>query len=41
MAYYKESIVEGGRGLIDIRSFLKSSNREIKNMNKGKVGALS
>ncbi len=36
---YKESLVERGRVLIDI-SFLKSSNREIKNMNEVKVGAL-
>lgn len=35
---YNESLVERGRVLIDI-SFLKSSNREIKNMNEGKVGA--
>ncbi len=39
MAYYNESLVERGRALIDI-SFLKSSNREIKNMNEDKVGAL-
>ena len=38
---YNESLVERSRVLIDIRSFLKSSNREIKNMNEGKVGALS
>jgi hypothetical protein len=37
---YNESLVDGSRVLIDI-SFLKSSNREIKNMNEGKVGALS
>ena len=35
---YNESLVERGRVLIDI-SFLKLSNREIKNMNEGKVGA--
>jgi hypothetical protein len=35
---YNKSLVERGRVLIDI-SFLKSSNREIKNMNEGKVGA--
>jgi hypothetical protein len=39
MAYYNESLLDHGRALIDI-SFLKSSNREIKNMNEGKVGAL-
>jgi hypothetical protein len=39
MAYYNQSLVESGRALIDI-SFLKSSNREIKNMNEDKVGAL-
>ncbi|MGA9151793.1 MAG: hypothetical protein WBZ36_14540, partial [Candidatus Nitrosopolaris sp.] len=32
------SLIERGRILMDI-SFLRSSNREIKNMNKGKVGA--
>jgi hypothetical protein len=32
-------MVERGRVLIDIRSFLKSSNREIKNINEDKVGA--
>ena len=35
---YNESLIERGRILMDI-SFLGSSNREIKNMNKGKVGA--
>jgi Transposase DDE domain len=35
---YNESLIERGRILMDI-SFLASSNREIKNMNKGKVGA--
>jgi len=35
---YNESLIERGRILMDI-SFLRSSNREIKNMNKGKVGA--
>jgi hypothetical protein len=33
-----ESLIERGRILMDI-SFLRSSNREIKNMNKGMVGA--
>ena len=35
---YNESLIERGRILMDI-GFLRSSNREIKNMNKGKVGA--
>ena len=35
---YNESLIERGRILMDI-SFLGSSKREIKNMNKGKVGA--
>jgi hypothetical protein len=35
---YNESLIERGQILMDI-SFLGSSNREIKNMNKGKVGA--
>jgi hypothetical protein len=35
---YNESLIERGRILMDI-SFLRPSNREIKNMNKGKVGA--
>jgi hypothetical protein len=35
---YNESLIERGRILMDI-SFLRSSNREIKNMNKGTVGA--
>jgi hypothetical protein len=35
---YNESLVERGHVLIDI-SFLKSSTREIKNMNGGKSGA--
>jgi hypothetical protein len=35
---YSESLIERGRVLIDV-SFLKSSNKEIKKMNKGKVGA--
>jgi hypothetical protein len=35
---YNESLIERGRILLDI-GFLRSSNREIKNMNKGKVGA--
>ena len=34
---YNESLIERGRILMDI-SFLRSSSREIKNMNKGKVG---
>jgi hypothetical protein len=35
---YNESLIERGRVLIDV-SFLKSSNKEIKEMNIGKVGA--
>ncbi|HXX96213.1 MAG TPA: hypothetical protein VEL11_03740 [Candidatus Bathyarchaeia archaeon] len=35
---YNESLIERGRILMDI-GFLRSCNREIKNMNKGKVGA--
>jgi Transposase DDE domain len=35
---YNESLIERGRILMDI-SFLGSDKREIKNMNKGKVGA--
>jgi DDE family transposase len=35
---YNESLIERGRILMDI-SFLQSSKREIKNMNKGKIGA--
>ena len=35
---YNESLIERGRILMDI-GFLKSTKREIKNMNKGKVGA--
>ena len=35
---YNESLIERGRILMDT-SFLKSAKREIKNMNKGKVGA--
>jgi hypothetical protein len=35
---YSESIIERGRVLIYV-SFFKSSNKEIKKMNKGKVGA--
>jgi len=35
---YNESLIERGRILMDI-GFLRSSNREIKNMNKGKIGA--
>jgi hypothetical protein len=35
---YNESLIERGRILMDI-GFLRSSKREIKNMNKGKVGA--
>ena len=35
---YNESLIQRGRILMDI-SFLRSSNAEIKNMNKGKVGA--
>jgi len=36
---YNESLIERGRVLIDL-DFIKSSNNEIKNMNKDKVGAL-
>ena len=35
---YNESLIERGRVLIDL-DFIKSSNKEIKNMNKDKVGA--
>jgi len=35
---YNESLIERGRILMDI-SFLQPSKREIKNMNKGKIGA--
>jgi hypothetical protein len=35
---YNELLIERGRVLIDV-SFLKSSNKEIKKMNTGKVGA--
>ena len=35
---YNESLIERGRILMDI-SFLGSAKKEIKNMNKGKVGA--
>jgi Transposase DDE domain len=35
---YNESLIERGRILMDI-SLLRSAKREIKNMNKGKVGA--
>ena len=35
---YNESLIEHGRILMDI-SFLRSYKKEIKNMNKGKVGA--
>ena len=35
---YNESLIERGRILMDI-GFLGSSKREIKDMNKGKVGA--
>jgi Transposase DDE domain len=35
---YNESLIERGRVLIDV-TFLKSSNKEIKKMNIGKVGA--
>ena len=35
---YNKSLIERGRILMDI-SFLRSSTREIKNMNKGKIGA--
>jgi hypothetical protein len=36
---YNESLIERGRVLMDI-GFLRSWNKEIKKMNKGKVGAL-
>jgi hypothetical protein len=36
---WHESLIERGRILMDI-GFLGSSKREIKNMNKGKVGIL-
>jgi hypothetical protein len=35
---YNESLIERGRILMDI-SFLRSSKKEIKKMNEGKVGA--
>jgi hypothetical protein len=35
---YNESLIERGHVLIDV-AFLKSSNKEIKEMNNGKVGA--
>ena len=35
---YNESLIERGRVLIDL-DFIKSCNKEIKNMNKDKVGA--
>ena len=35
---YNESLIERGRVLIDL-DFIKSANKEIKNMNKDKVGA--
>ena len=35
---YNESLIERGRVLIDL-DFIRSSNKEIKNMNKDKVGA--
>jgi hypothetical protein len=35
---YNESLIERGRILMDI-SFLRSSNKEIRKMNEGKVGA--
>ena len=35
---YNESLIERGRVLIDL-DFIRSSNEEIKNMNKDKVGA--
>ena len=35
---YNESLIERGHILMDI-SFLESSKKEIKNMNKGKIGA--
>ena len=37
---YNKSLIERGRVLMDI-SFLRSSRKEIKKMNNGKVGALS
>jgi hypothetical protein len=36
---YNESLVDGSRVLIDIRSFLKSQIEKSKIMNEGKVGA--
>ena len=35
---YNESLIERGHILMDI-SFLESSKKEIKNMNKGKIGS--
>jgi hypothetical protein len=35
---YNESLIERGRILMDI-SFIRSSNREIRKMNEGKIGA--
>ncbi len=35
---YNESLIERGHVLIDL-DFIRSSNEEIKNMNKDKVGA--
>ena len=35
---YNESLIERGHVLIDV-SFIKSTNKEIKKMNIGKVGA--
>jgi len=35
--YYNESLIERGHFLMDI-SFLESSKKEIKNMNKGNIG---
>ena len=35
---YNESLIERGRVLINL-DFIRSSNEEIKNMNKDKVGA--
>ena len=35
---YNESLIERGRVLMDV-GFLKSSNKEIKKINQGKVGA--
>jgi len=35
---YNESLIEGGRVLMDI-GFIKSWNKEIRDMNEGKVGA--